>query len=287
MYIAVPWQWELPPHGSVIIKDEVITINQDAPGTGTGKRESYNPFEITNLPNRLAKVEDRKGALEFVQEYGLLGYANLLPQNDANIAFGIYERDPISWFLAQANTIRFVMHLLRLTQEKEEKHILSFMEEQTMKVPEITIHPYYEIGPEQLIAVHLFAEGAETVITPFYSHYGKGEYHLLALQTVSHLINVNTAGVRRRFVIDAKKPRFTTQLSANALIEVIWYLVGNAALISQEGNGKSIKNCKECNLPFIATDRRQQFCPPSAVPGKRQQSLCGAKWRMRKFREPQ
>ena len=68
-----------------------------------------------------------------------------------------------------------------------------------------------------------------------------------------------------------------------SLVEAIWSMVGELALKVQTGNTKGyFKRCHECDTPFLATDKRQQFCPrPEGDLVERNQSLCGLKYRQR------
>lgn len=251
--------------------------------------EPYHPFDFPNLPNILAKVDNTDSAIDFVKKYGVLGYHAFFPELENKAGYGlgyVYEKgDPIDWLLAQARTVRFALHLINAINNKDEEDTKTFILNAMVQVQANMLR---KEAPEGLKAkAHVFAEGSKIVFRVLIQqNIWEGKYRLLAIQIVNHLVNSNSEGVQRRLLLKGntipETPyKFAQQLAARSLIEAIWYMVGNAALLSQEKNGKGVRTCQECGLPFIITDKRQRFCPGDAFS---KGSLCGARNRMKKHR---
>lgn len=271
----VQWDWKRPLPGTVRIESEVIKIEP-------GEWKSYRPFEFSSLPNALAKADHKEAALAFVQKYGLLGYSGLEVDSAHVDRENPYEGDPLSWFLAQASTVRFALHLLAMLRDSDEAALAGWIKAQMISVP---LKRFIPSAPSEKYktAAHLFAIGTETVLNPLKEpQQWEGAHDVLAMQLVEYLVNANTVGVRRRLFVGPFEKKVRAQFSARALIEAIWYLVGEAALSPQEGRFSGVRFCEECGTPFIVTDKRQRYCPGDELSGA---SLCGSRARMRRRRK--
>ena len=233
-------------------------------------KETYDPFKMQNLPNALAKVETSQSAIDFVGKYGFLGYRN---HTNEDISLG----EPVNWFLAQSRSVRFGLYLLFCLQEQDDQKLTELLRTAEVKIrfEEVDLVDRYNLSLENI--TYEFAEGAELVIRNYPVSSLKENQQLFAKEILTHIINTNTKGVRRRLYVTAEG-KISHQLEASALIEVIWHHVGDAALPS--GNG--IRICKECGLPFIVTDKRQRFCPGDDFSSG---STCGTRYRVRKSRK--
>jgi hypothetical protein len=104
-----------------------------------------------------------------------------------------------------------------------------------------------------------------------------------APRMIERLVNANTQNVREKLVVHYKG-RLGSVLFYNALIEAIWSMVGDLAIRTQQGYESGyFKKCKYCDIPFLATDKRQKFCPrpESLGPG---QSKCSLKYHQHKLK---
>lgn len=274
-----PWLWYLPDEeGALIDKGFVFYRNMQG--------ASYSPFEWPNLPNRLAKVESENDIIHFVEKYGVLGHQILLGEEKAGDRW--FLGDQVNWFLLHAKTIKFALRLIYAIQsEKTDADLKQLIFSNTIKAP---LRMFEERAKETdlTIPTHHFAIRGEDVFrSPIQAHTWEGHHRSIAIQIVSYLIAENTKGVCRRIGInstfnkslDRQKAQFVQQFHARTLIEAIWYQVGDVALNIQ---GKVIRNCKECGLPFVVTDNRQKFCPGDQWSTA---SACGNRYRARQKRK--
>lgn len=265
--IQEPWWWNAPQPGAVRVRDGKIEVE-------AGCWELYNPFDIPNLPNTFAKVDGQKALVVFVQEYGLLGYAGLSEDRDP------LEGDPVEWDLAHARAVRFALRLIQARNSASE--VKALLEQSVTTIPMNAVIP---TAPAGLEAVgHTFPQGQEYRFTLYNEEQWSKEFQTFVPYMLTTMVNGNTCGVRHRLCY---QPILHIQLIAEALIEVIWHQVGEIAVMAWHQNGSRIRSCKECGLPFIVTDKRQQFCPKAAVPGERTGSICGARYRQRNRRNPE
>lgn len=241
----------------------------------------YYPFEFPNLPNRLAAVDSTKDIVGFVGKYGVLGYRKLNGDDSTEV---YTVGDPVDWFLLQAKTVRFALQVLNAVHEgKSDEQLKSLIYRNQIQIPLKTFITEASVTTET--KTHCFAEGSEAVLRPVVQPgQWEGKHKALAVSIVSHLVNINTVGVRR--VIGVKSSdampvvpfQFAQQYSAGSLIGAIWHMVGDAAINT---SGKGTRICRECGLPFIVTDNRQKFCPGDKFSSE---SLCGTRYRVRQHR---
>ncbi len=278
MYVGKEWRWAKPiarktEMENVKVLNGYVFYNQEW--------EPWHPFRYSNLPNQLAKIESTEKIVSFVEKYGVLGYQALIKDNPGTDTYTL--GDPIDWFLQQAKTVKFALQLINAIQEEtEEENLKKLIYSTQIQVP---LKMFLKNTPEKLTAnAHCFAQGPEiTFITIEQPKKWEGIHRSLAIQMVSHLVNSNTKGVNR--TIGLKEEGFTPvepyqfahTINSRSLIEAIWYQVGDTALNSQ---GKGTRICKECGLPFVVTDKRQQFCPDDYSG-----SLCGLRYRVRNSRK--
>lgn len=96
---------------------------------------------------------------------------------------------------------------------------------------------------------------------------------------IANLVNDNTRNMHQ----ELWQSEFLWVMHFRSLIEVIWSMVGDIA-VKSTGEGDYFRRCEWCNTPFLATDKRQRFCPPpEGWAGKRNQSLCGLQYRQHKL----
>ncbi|UNC92419.1 hypothetical protein [Candidatus Contubernalis alkaliaceticus] len=294
MQELVKWKWAQPKADTVKIKDNRILWE--------GEWESkYYPFDFPNMPNALAKVDNAEQAVDFVKRYGFLGYFTFDDEKTVSL---LSVGEPLDWFICHAKTVKLVLYLIEAMQNKNEKIIKSIIDSSIVEItrkmlwegaPEIKKTEAQKASEKVKTKAHVIAEGPNISYTDAFiqtpeillgsqilSDNPQNKYQMIAILMVSHLIDENTKRVRRTLFLGGKKlDRFMQSFYSRSLIEAIWYMIGDAALLSQEKNGKGIRTCKECGLPFIVTDKRQQFCPGDEYS---KGSLCGARYRMRNYR---
>jgi len=295
-----PFTWRIPRKDRVFIEDGVVrpgkTVGDYVIGSGR-----YDPFSHSNLPNALAKVQDEADVVNFVQSYGLLGYSPRLlfgpkPRELAQL-YDAMKGDPVDWVLAHARTVRFALRLLHALQYPGDGLLLDVLQEEwrpfegppDLDDPEVT-RGFAALEKGGIVGRFGVALGAETTmlvpVTVLPEHAGRPEAtRAVAQELLVLMVSSNTVGVTQSLTV--RNGTFGVQRRATSLIEVIWYHVGEMALIQQhaqttgEDNGKAIRTCEECGSPFLVTDQRERFCPsPFGGP-----SLCASRNRQRRYRQ--
>lgn len=276
--------WLRVKPGSVHSEDGLLKWEQGDP------RKRYDPFEKANLIiNAFAKVEDEKSAIRFVERYGPLGYYHLASKGLGG--------EPLEWVLGQADTIRFALSLIQGLGGPEELGSTAnlkrvFSERQSPK------YKGFMNAEHGVCAVYSVAAGArfpvETI--PFRLQNppaGKtrtwtSEEDFVrqhARDVLAYLVEHNTGSVRR--VLVSATGELGHKHEFGSLIEAIWYMVGDKALLSQERGGGVIASCEECGNLFVASRKPARghfaFCPPELSGQK--YSLCGLRNRMRRLRK--
>lgn len=235
--------------------------DRDAP---RAKRIPYSPSDEANLPNALAKVVDVKSAVRFAKRFGLLGYSKLVLNEGCRLANDSHPQaaeldeaghgDLFTWVLAQARTVRLAIDLIEALQNGSDADVSSALSRSKSAMTTTTVieRPsgieYELMVPEYIVALR------ERVVQRCWPD--AFEPRLQAAEIVADLVNGNTPGVH--WAVEATADgRFTDVMHSNALIEVVWWHVGQWAT-----HGK-VRMCalSSCSLPFLVTDQRQQFCP--------------------------
>lgn len=273
---------------TVTVEDGVIKATLRIWGID-GDIISYCPFDFPLLANALAKVSDEADALQFVRAYGLLGYSGLTSIRSSLEAVDAWEGDPLPWFLAQASSIRFALHLIASLPGASDEDLSRRLRAQTIEAPLRAFNPSAE--EEYILTGFQLAEGSRVVFKPLDeperwsekvpSQVGK--HQVLAAELLAHLVNANTAGVTHRLRYNILDNRIHRGLTARALIEAIWSMIGEAAAPPAESRFSGVRLCEECGAPFIVTNVRQKFCPNARL-GDSSESNCGARARMRRKR---
>lgn len=275
MELYSSWKWV---RCKTVSEDLYGAIVMDEPG------EEYGPFAFPNLPNAFAKVDNEDSAIAFALSWGLLGYSHLI-RDETYLHTEVVPTlgDPLPWVLAQASSVRFALNLIRALDEKDEESALAVLIEHSTVVHAVDVHDL-----SYLVSAHVITEGIVQVQARFRREEWVGRYLLEAAKMLTRLVNNNTEGISWKLSCDESTGTIAQDLGFNALIEVIWYQVARLAISAQEQKGQIVRICRQCQIPFMATDRRQQFCPPEIFPrqdkSKRKPgSLCGARYRMNKM----
>jgi len=232
------------------------------------------PFTKPELPTEFAKVSDPHSAIRFERRYSPLGYDSLV-ENPEERKGG----DPLEWVLKQAKFVKLAVELIYASAYQDGTSALRQF--RYLNITNIIRKASFDSAHRDFGEL-IFPGGAY--------NYNYGTIVVMptseadALQSVPYfierLVNENTKNLQQKLVVHYKG-RLGSVLFYNALIEAIWSMVGDLALKTQQGQESGyFKRCeyKECNTPFLATDKRQRFCPRPEEAGDGE-SLCGLKFR--------
>jgi hypothetical protein len=296
-----PWSWEWTRAESVRLQDGLLIADRG---------ERYSPFDVDyrNLPSVFGKVTDERSACAFVRKYGLLGHHELMEESPTVWRAG----EPLDWVLDHAKCVRFALTAINALSVKSESALAKALNEMNLDREAVkselpgtisfgggAVKPVVRellgrslnFGDGKVIRYTLAKRAEWGVVRPV-SSVGN-EWNVLrrdAQLLISILVNENTKGVRRTFGFDEGRLGFRRYYGFDALIEVIWYMIGDVFMASQkeqrqkeEGKGLiRLCECDGCSKPFIAHDKRQRFCPPEF--GEKE-SLCAVRNRMRRRRK--
>ena len=225
------------------------------------------PFDKPDLPNTFAKVNDAKSALKFELKYAPLGYDSLL----ANPKKG-KSGDPLKWVLEHARFVRFALDLTQALAMENGPGAIRLLRD-IVKYEDVILPNIQRAGDLT------YPSGVTTITTIVPAPKSESDA-LWSIPTIlSFFVNANTRNIKQELWINSKG-RIMSIRRFHALIEAIWSMVGDLAMKAQQEEEKRyFRRCIWCNTPFLATDKREKFCPP--ILGK--ESLCGLKFRQRKY----
>jgi len=232
------------------------------------EKASLWPFSHPKLPYEFAKVRDSKTALRFELRYAPLGYDYLVSNPEER-----KKGDPLDWVLEHAKFVRFALELIYAMADELEEKLIRLLKDGITKNQEnhdnIAGHSIYGFS---------YPSGAYQKTSTARLPLSHADALGLGRVTVTEMVNANIANIRQELV-----PRYQDLVWVrifHALIEVIWSMVGDIAVKAQQEGGGYLRRCEWCQTPFLATHKRQRFCPP---PEGSQQSLCGEKYRWHKM----
>jgi hypothetical protein len=220
---------------------------------------------------------------------------------------GPYEGDPVEWILSHARSVNFALELItearlqraeaELAAEEKKAGINRALDKalvegrvRALVEKNITIIPFNTVvsnAPDGAKASgHMWPIGTSNEFAQYSAATWADNFEHLIPQMLSNVVNKNTAGVRPQLMYSGEGPNgLQLQFSANALVEVVWYKVGEMAAMAWQRDGAGLRSCKACGRLFIVTDRRQMFCPKNSLPGQQiGSSSCGSRYRQRENR---
>ncbi len=231
------------------------------------------PAVESSLPGELAKLSVLKlrsekftdALVAFAARYGDLGYCHLAP----------FEKrcggDPVYWVKAHARTVADALEVINLLGDVESarrpeerrrarKNLRSCLE----------LRCFDPRRPRPFAAVAIADQVRHKLFfTAALLHDPVSAAH----QYLRSLINPNIREVAFQ-LYEAPQGKSQFFFHFRAMIEVVYWHLANAL------EGGKVRRCAECRRPFIATDRRQRFCPP---PGAGR-SRCASRFHIRTFR---
>lgn len=226
------------------------------------------PLAKPDLPTEFSRVYDSKAAIRFELKYSPLGHDYLLDNPDKRKG-----GDPLQWVCEQAKFVKIALELVYDIAHKDGNHALEVF--QSLEIKKINNSPLPLLGNGKLI----YPCGAYHRSTIIPVPVSAGEALRFAEVFIAMLVNGNTENMRQKLEVQ-HNGTLVSVLSFRALIEAIWSMVGDLALKIQQGQENGyFKKCEWCKITFLATDKRQRFCPPATG----QQSLCGLKYRQHKL----
>ena len=253
----------------------------------------YDPYARVEIANALAKVSDERSALRFARQFGLLGYDELLLSLDARAAsaeeqgrqadplldtrsvshlldeLGGELGDPLPWLLAQARSVRFALDLIEALPGGSEaitavgqRHSVPRLD-QTGHISARLVVLAFGLRTEELDLMDDLLRARR----PAQDLPEEQLRPLLATLLIEELVNANTAGLQWRLYSPPAHGPYSLKVGfgQQALFQVIWWHVGNAAVGGKRGTRVRLCELETCRAPFIVTDERQRFCPADYI----------------------
>jgi len=258
--------------------DERIVPLRD---TRVNRVKWYEPTKERELSDRLIEVATGlTDPVEFADEYGLLGYAQLHswegtpspemgdvplslivaedpkfakqlkdPRSPAYIELATGE--PLYWFKAHARTVRVARDLIICLKLKDDSRLRALLK----ALPRKQYAALGDLGEAEAFDWVTDYAGRDLM--------GAGQEALIGL------INPNIQGVQRELHVDSFG-QLQYSFTFTALIQVIyWHL---ASLLNDDKLPPRF--CQRCGEPFFPADPRQRYCPK---PLGKSRSICGAR----------
>jgi len=240
----------------------------------------YMPLARPELPGKFAKIAGGSDnqILEFVRQYGLLGYAQAyrsseihewkIPRgalaqklkNDGTSTRATLEGDPVPWILAHAATVNLVMELSAAIDDASQLDL---------RVQKLLVSQPSQPGSE-IISFPMAIRGE---MIPVQAKWRKSkDLRENALDIILAILNHNLEGITRALAIDydEKKRRklLTSVFVPQNLLDCIYWHLANAVI------GSQVRTCaySKCGRFFIATHQTMKYCPPSI--GQKSVSRC-------------
>ena len=240
----------------------------------------YEPTEEHEIPDRLIEVATGlTDPVEFADEYGLLGYAQLHSWGLPHLEMGDYPLnlirtedpnflrqldkprapahieltvgEPLHWFKAHAITVKLAHDLIISLKQMDERRMRDLLEGM----------------PRKQFAALDAIYGAEAF--DWVPDHAPRDLLGTVHEAIIGLINPNIRGLQRELHLD-RFSQLRYSLTFTALIQVIyWHLAARL-----DSDKLLPRNCERCGEPFFAGDRRQRYCPK---PLGKSRSVCGAR----------
>lgn len=251
-----------------------------------GRRATwYDPAATPEILARLLEVATGlTNPIEFADEYGLLGYANLhrwdgippaemgdfpvtlLPVEELKVAsqripeyMELETGEPIYWFEAHVRTVKVAHDLIAHLKLKDERRLRDLLEA-FPKASYAALDGMSDVG-------------AFSWATDYAAH----DVMVATREAIIGLINPNIQGLQRQLHVDSLG-RLRTSLTFTALIQVIyWHLAARL-----DSDKLLPRYCELCGEPFFAGDPRQRYCPK---PLGKSRSVCGARAVKEQFKQ--
>ena len=192
----------------------------------------YLPAHYPDLPQTLARLQDEDDILDFANEFGLLGYDQLVQNPEQRLG-----GDPIPWILSHVKTVRLCLELTALIQAVDVIGI-----ERCLVVEDgIMAGISYAVLDQVAENMQFVPVGADILG--------------LARHVRREIINANIRCMYR--VLHPIDEKDAIAFGFNALIETIY-----EHLAYDISNGLRIRSCEACGRYLVERRRGQRHCPP-------------------------
>lgn len=254
-----------------------VRVEQDAITFEAGEAYPTSLLNVIHLPNALAQVQSPGMAMKFVETYGPLLHWYEAVRDAPEPA-----PDPLPVFLAHASAVRFTLRLLEAMQDEDDEELAHILE-----AGRVIPKNERSEGPQNFIRSFVLPEERFPSTVSLSVPYGEGDappWRELAVTVVRYAVNTNTHFLRPYLNWAPGGKRFERVVKGEkglSLVELIWYGVGEIALIAQDNKQRRIRLCRECETPFYALDGRQRFCPPDPWTAE---SRCASRHQQRQIR---
>jgi hypothetical protein len=268
----------------------------------------YFPIAARGAISEFAAVTpgSERDALRFIRRWGLLGWYGIKHGDGGGADSG---GDPIVWVWTHAHGVRVALDLCRLLRHGDEMAIEDYIDSLrvTERQAEAAIQlggllkqadPYIELDSgvkADIISLGRLAFGASAGGEDYGLILGRREglavlrpsanpgepFASIARRLVANIINPHLRGVFPALAYEFNDHHngvltLQRQYRFDSLVSMIYHHIADVAV------GGRVVICQECGLPFVQTDRRQQFCPKP--PGARE-SHCAARFHQREYRK--
>ena len=234
----------------------------------------YNPYEHSELPPLLAAInpKDEKQTLEFINQWGLLGYSELFTSQASSRERAKFDSyygqwgDPLEWIWAHSRNVRMLLKLIDLLNNQDNDRISRYVEQLLTETPP-PLKNYLLTYATPTAATNQMGFGL-ALSTPIQ----------FASAIISRIINDNcTRFVSSSLIIyDQATGGLAESHTAPALLPVIYSHLKAAAI---KKNGYYQCEYRYCERGSAVENERRgpknQYCPPD----DNGESLCSRKER--------
>jgi hypothetical protein len=268
----------------------------------------YFPVTARGAVSEFAAVTpgSRRDAMTFVCRWGLLGWYGIKHGEGGGADAG---GDPLPWVWAHAHGVRIALDLCSLLRREDEDALEQYLDGLTvtdtqaeaalrlggvlrgvilsMEMPPRVKAEIVKLGSVAFGASrggqdHGFIHGARDGVSVWRAPANPGEApSSVARKLIGNIVNPHLRGVFAALAYEHAGPGqgvlgLTRHYRFDSLLSVIYYHIADIAV------GGRIAVCRECGLPFVQTDRRQNFCP---APPDARESRCAARFHQREYRK--
>ena len=244
----------------MVWKSYLITNSKVVVGDSQENR-CYNPYEHPELPARLADISpgDENQTLEFVNQWGLLGYSELFTSRASSRqrkrfddSYGQWG-DSLDWIWAHSRNVRMLLKLIGLLNTQDNDRIDCYVEKLLAETP-------------TPLKDHILTYATPTAVT---NQMGFG----MALSTpiqfastiVSRVINDNSIKLVSSQLItyDQTTGRLAESHTTPALLPVIYSHLKEAAIKKNGYFQCAYRNCQRWwPIEHERRGPKNQYCPP-------------------------
>jgi hypothetical protein len=281
------------------IVDGVLRVVEDSGEEGGGYLPMTTPAIVGDFVR--LRIGDEAGLCAFARRWGLLGYERLTRLKSPSGFPVPLRRDPVAWVWGHLGGLQTALRIWKFWREQDIDGYRRYLDRR--RFPRAA----RRAGPiNRLHRVGRFAEAQRVVQEYFADVSGReasvGELLIVAGDNaqieglvlrgddeevrswegawvfIRHIINPNLSGVHAEIspFFDSRPEEPFVATGWDSLMSVIY-----RHLFEIMASGQ-VEECRECGTPFVRTDGRQRFCPPT--PPARE-SQCAMRFHKREQRK--